>query len=55
MRKIISNFKKSGIDKDRLFLTLRNLKSSNIALKFYTEENKRLNSFLDEKKNFTFK
>lgn len=50
IRKIISKFKKSGIDKDKLFLTLRNLKSSNIAIEFYTEENKRLNSFLDEKK-----
>ena len=30
-------------------MTLKNLKNSNSALKFYTEKNKRLNSFLDKK------
>ena len=45
IRKIISEFKKSGLEKDKLFLTLKNLKNSNNALKFYTEQNKRLNSF----------
>ena len=49
IRKIISEFKKSGLEKDKLFLTLKNLKNSNNALKFYTEQNKRLNSFLDKK------
>ena len=49
IRKIISEFKNSGLEKDKLFLTLKNLKNSNSALKFYTEKNKRLNSFLDKK------
>ena len=49
VRKIISEFKKSGLDKDKLFLTLKNLKSSNNALKYYTENNIKLNSFLDKK------
>ena len=49
IRKIIREFKKSGIDKDKLFLTLKNLKSSNNALKFYTEQNKSLNSHYDKK------
>ena len=49
IRKIIDEFKKSGLEKEKLFLTLRNLKSSDNAIKFYIEQNKRLNSFLDKK------
>ncbi len=49
IRKIISKFQKEGLDKDKLFLTLKNLKSSNNTIKFYTEQNKRLNSFFDKK------
>ena len=49
VRKIIGKFKTSGLDKNKLFLTLKNLKSSNNALKFYTNQNKRLNSFFDKK------
>jgi tRNA(Ile)-lysidine synthase len=49
IRKIIDKFKKSGLEKDKLFLTLRNLKSSNNALRFYVEQNKRFNSFFDKK------
>ncbi len=54
IRKIISRFKKSGIDKNKLFLTLRNLKSSNNTIKFYIEQNKQLNTFLDKKNNRLF-
>ena len=46
IRNIISEFKKNGLDKDKLFLTLKNLKKSNQALIFYIEQNKELNSFL---------
>jgi tRNA(Ile)-lysidine synthase len=46
IRNIISEFKNSGLDKDKLFLTLKNLKKSDQALKFYIKENKELNSFL---------
>ena len=46
IRNIISQFKNNGLDKDKLFLTLKNLKKSNQALMFYIEQNKKLNSFL---------
>jgi|TARA_B110000444_G_C18821390_1_gene587917 tRNA(Ile)-lysidine synthase len=46
IRNIIDEFKNNGLDKDKLFLTLRNLKKSNQALMFYIEQNKKLNSFL---------
>tara|TARA_B100001057_G_scaffold347735_1_gene349045 strand:- start:1210 stop:2235 length:1026 start_codon:yes stop_codon:yes gene_type:complete len=49
IRNIISDFKKSGLDKYKLSLTLKNLKISNNAIEFYTDQNKRLNSFLDKK------
>ena len=54
IRKIISKFKESGLEKDKLLLTLKNLKSSNNTLKFYTEQNKTLNSFFDKKNNKLF-
>ena len=49
IRKIINEFKKSGIEKDKLFLTLKNLKISNNTIIHYTEQNKKLNSYLDKK------
>ena len=48
IRNIISEFKNNGLDKDKLFLTLKNLKKSNQALTFYIEQNKKLNSFLSK-------
>ena len=50
IRKIISDFSKSGLDKNKLFLTLNNLKKSNQAIRFYVEQNKQLNSFIRENK-----
>ncbi|WP_075522657.1 tRNA lysidine(34) synthetase TilS [Candidatus Pelagibacter communis] len=47
IRSILNQFKKSGLDKDKLFLTLKNLKSSDQALKFYIEKNKKKNSFFN--------
>ena len=44
---MISKFKQNGLDKNKLFLTLKNLKKSNRALKFYVEQNKKINSFLN--------
>ena len=41
VRKIINNFKIIGLEKDKLFLTLKNLKNSNNTITFYTEENKK--------------
>ena len=49
IRKIINKFKASGLEKDKLFLTIKNLKISNRTIKFYTEQNKIENSFLDKK------
>ena len=54
IRKIINKFKMSGLEKDKLFLTLRNLKSSNKAITFYTEQNKKINSYLDKKSDKLF-
>ena len=44
----------SGLEKDKLFLTLKNLKSSNKAITFYTEQNKKINSYLDKKSDKLF-
>ena len=49
IRKIMSQFETSGLKKDKLLLTLKNLKTSNKTIKFYTEQNKRTNSFFDTK------
>ncbi len=48
MRNIINEFKNEGLDKTKLFLTLKNLKKSNQALLYYIEQNKRQNSFLSK-------
>ena len=49
IREIINKFKVNGLDKDKLFLTLKNLKTSNKTIEFYTEQNKNFNSILDKK------
>jgi len=54
IRKIIKDFKTSGLDKDKLFLTLKNLKSSNETIIFYTEQNKKKNTYFDKKKEKIF-
>ena len=54
IRKIINEFKKSGLEKDKFHLTLKNLKSSNNSLKFYTEQNKKSNMHFDKKNNILF-
>jgi tRNA(Ile)-lysidine synthase len=50
IRKLINEFKYNGLDKDKLFLTLKNLKKSNQALSFYVEKNIKLNSFFNKNK-----
>ena len=47
IRKLISKFQKEGFEKDKLFLTLNNLKKSNHAISFYVNQNKKSNSFFD--------
>ena len=51
IRSFIDELKKEGFDKNKLFLTIDNLRRSNQTLSFYVEQNKRLNSFLNQKKN----
>ena len=51
IRSFIDELKKEGFDKNKLFLTIKNLRGSNQTLLFYVEQNKRLNSFLNQKKN----
>tara|TARA_Y100000768_G_C23543290_1_gene480254 strand:- start:26 stop:589 length:564 start_codon:yes stop_codon:yes gene_type:complete len=51
MREIINEFKNNGLDKDKLLLTLKNLKKSNQALTFYVKNNIRLNTFFHKNNN----
>ena len=44
IRKILGDFQKIGVDKNKLFLTLKNLKESNQTIKYYVEQNKLSNS-----------
>ena len=50
IRKLIKEFKNSGLDKTKLLLTLKNLKSSNKSLLFYVEKNKKFNSVFHKEK-----
>ena len=54
VRKIINSFKENGLENDKLFLTLKNLKGSDKVIKFYTEQNKRQNSYLDKENKKLF-
>ena len=51
IRKLISKFKDNGLDEDKLFLTIKNLRSSNKVVSFYVKKNITLNTFFYEKKN----
>ena len=48
IRRLIEELKDNGLDKAKLFLTLKNLKKSNQALSFYVEKNKKLNSYFNK-------
>ena len=50
IRKIINQFRDSGLDKNKLFLTLKNLSKSNEALLYYVNQNKEHNSLFYENK-----
>ena len=51
VRKIINEFKDNGLSKDKLILTLKNLRKSNYALSFYVEKNKKKqNTFFNKDK-----
>jgi tRNA(Ile)-lysidine synthase len=51
VRSLISNFKKEGLDKNKLNLTIRNLKSSIETIDFYVEKNIYSNSIYIKNKN----
>ena len=51
IRDFIDELKKEGLDKKKLFLTIKNLKRSNQTLLFYVKKNKQLNSFFKKKMN----
>ena len=54
IRNFINDLKEEGFDKNKLFLTTKNLRRSNQALSFYVEQNKKINSFFNQKKNQLF-
>ena len=49
IRKLMTELQNDGLDKNKLSLTIRNLKSSNQAITYYVQENKRVNSFFNTK------
>ena len=51
IRKLMSEFEKNGLDKDKLYLTIKNLRKSNQSLLFYVDQNKKLNTFFNEDDN----
>ena len=50
IRKLMSELKDNGLNKDKLLLTINNLKRSDKAIHFYVEQNKKKNSFFNNKK-----
>ena len=51
MRKLISDLKKEGFDKNKLDITIKNLQSANDAMHFYVKRNIEENAKYIEKKN----
>ncbi len=51
IRNFIKELQSNGLDDKKFLLTIDNLKRSNRSLKYYVEENKNKNSFLNLKKN----
>ena len=56
IRNFLKQLEKEGLDKNKFHLTIKNLKYSNEAIKFYTNKNLSLNTFFNKKKeSFTLK
>ena len=51
VRKIIKEFEKNGVDKNRFISTIKNLKYSNNVVSYYVSENLKKNSFFSLKEN----
>ena len=50
IRNLIEELKKNGLDKEKYFLTIRNLKDADAVIRFYKEENINENTFYVAKK-----
>ena len=50
VRNLMTQFEKIGLDKNKLQLTIENLKSSDNSINFYVEKNKKENSLMNYKK-----
>ena len=50
IRKLLSQLDNNGLSKDKLLLTMKNLKRSDQAILFYVKQNKKINSFFNIKK-----
>ena len=55
IRKLIAELEKNGFDKDKLFLTIKNLKNSDNAISFYVEQNYKKCIFDEKEKQNNFK
>ena len=51
VRKLIEEFKSDGLDKKKIFQTIKNLKYSNDVVNFYVNDNLRKNVFFSKKNN----
>jgi tRNA(Ile)-lysidine synthase len=51
VRKIISELKKDGLDKEKFYTMIKNLRYSNSAIDYYVSENLQKNSFFFKKKD----
>ncbi len=51
IRKLLSKLENEGLDQDKFYNTIKNLKYSNETIMFYVEKNLQKNSFFSEKNN----
>ena len=51
IRKLIKELQKNGLDKNKFFKTIKNLKYSNKVVNFYVSENLKKNTFLSDRSN----
>ena len=51
IRKLINHLQKEGLDKNKLLLTIKNLKDSNETIKFYVAKNLKDNSYIYKDKS----
>jgi len=51
IRKLIKELQKNGLDKNKFFKTIKNLKYSNKVVNFYVSENLKKNTFFSDKSN----